>query len=217
MEKVEDVALVFFLPLFFAFTGLRTEIGLINTPQLWGVCVLLIFVAILGKLGGCTLAARLVGESWKDSFMVGTLMNTRGLMELVALNIGYEMGVLPPEVFVILILMALTTTFMTTPLLKLFERIFGKSGVASARLKVLLSFGRPESGQNLLALAAHLLGKRVADAAIVAVHYTVGTDLNPVKAGQYARNSFKPLNREARRLNLQVDKQIGRASCRERV
>ena len=143
MEKVEDVALVFFLPLFFAFTGLRTEIGLINTPQLWGVCVLLIFVAILGKLGGCTLAARLVGESWKDSFMVGTLMNTRGLMELVALNIGYEMGVLPPEVFVILILMALTTTFMTTPLLKLFERIFGKSGVASARLKVLLSFGRP--------------------------------------------------------------------------
>lgn len=206
MEKVEDVALVFFLPLFFAFTGLRTEIGLINTPQLWGVCVLLIFVAILGKLGGCTLAARLVGESWKDSFMVGTLMNTRGLMELVALNIGYEMGVLPPEVFVILILMALTTTFMTTPLLKLFERIFGKSGVASARLKVLLSFGRPESGQNLLALAARLLGKRVADAAIVAVHYTVGTDLNPVKAGQYARNSFKPLNREARRLNLQVDK-----------
>ena len=77
--------------------------------------------------------------------------------------------------------------------------------MASARLKVLLSFGRPESGQNLLALAAHLLGKRVADAAIVAVHYTVGTDLNPVKAGQYARNSFKPLNREARRLNLQVD------------
>ena len=83
MEKVEDIALVFFLPLFFAFTGLRTEIGLINSPALWGVCLLLITVAVAGKLGGCAVAARLVGESWKDSFTIGTLMNTRGLMELV--------------------------------------------------------------------------------------------------------------------------------------
>ena len=77
MEKVEDIALVFFLPLFFAFTGLRTEIGLINSPALWGVCLLLITVAVAGKLGGCAVAARLVGESWKDSFTIGTLMNTR--------------------------------------------------------------------------------------------------------------------------------------------
>ena len=115
MEKVEDIALVFFLPLFFAFTGLRTEIGLINSPALWGVCLLLITVAVAGKLGGCAVASRLVGESWKDSFTIGTLMNTRGLMELVALNIGYEMGVLPPSIFVILVIMALVTTFMTSP------------------------------------------------------------------------------------------------------
>jgi len=132
MEKVEDIALAFFLPLFFAFTGLRTEIGLINTPELWGVCIFLIFIAILGKLGGCTIAARLVGESWKDSLTVGTLMNTRGLMELIALNIGYEMGVLPPEIFVILILMALVTTFMTTPLLKAVDHLFKRS---SPRIK----------------------------------------------------------------------------------
>ncbi len=100
MEKVEDISLVFFLPLFFAFTGLRTEIGLINSPDLWLVCLLLITVAIVGKLGGCAIASRLVGETWKDSLIVGTLMNTRGLMELVALNIGYEMGVLPPSIFV---------------------------------------------------------------------------------------------------------------------
>lgn len=124
VEKVEDVALVFFLPLFFAFTGLRTEIGLLDTPALWGACALLIVVAVLGKLGGCSLAARAVGESWRDSLTLGTLMNTRGLMELVALNIGYEMGVLPPQIFVILVLMALSTTFMTTPLLRLVERLF---------------------------------------------------------------------------------------------
>ena len=88
------------------------------------VCLLLVTVAIVGKLGGCAIAARLVGESWKDSLTVGTLMNTRGLMELVALNIGYEMGVLPPSIFVILVIMALVTTFMTTPLLHLVERFF---------------------------------------------------------------------------------------------
>lgn len=121
-EKVEDVALFFFLPLFFAFTGLRTEIGLLNTPEMWITCVGLIIVAIAGKLGGCSIAARLVGETWKDSLTIGILMNTRGLMELVALNIGYEMGILPPSVFVILVIMALVTTFMTTPLLRLIKR-----------------------------------------------------------------------------------------------
>ena len=137
MEKVEDIALVFFLPLFFAFTGLRTEIGLINSPALWGVCLLLITVAVAGKLGGCAVAARLVGESWKDSFTIGTLMNTRGLMELVALNIGYEMGVLPPSIFVILVIMALVTTFMTTPLLHLVERVFARREERlSAKLKL---------------------------------------------------------------------------------
>ena len=115
MEKVEDISLVFFLPLFFAFSGLHTEIGLINTPELWGVCLLFIVVAIAGKFGGCTLAARAVGENWKDSLIVGTLMNTRGLMQLVALNIGFEMGILSAQMFVVLLIMSLLTTFMATP------------------------------------------------------------------------------------------------------
>lgn len=121
-DKVEDIALFFFLPLFFAFTGLRTEIGLLNTPELWMVCGGLIIVAIAGKLGGCSIASRLIGETWKDSLTIGVLMNTRGLMELIALNIGYEMGIIPPSVFVILVIMALVTTFMTTPLLNLIKR-----------------------------------------------------------------------------------------------
>ena len=153
MEKVEDVSLVFFLPLFFAFTGLHTQIGLINSPSLFGVLGLLVAVAIAGKLGGCTIAARLVGESWKNSLIVGTLMNTRGLMQLVALNIGYEMGILPPSIFVILIIMALVTTFMTTPLLTLVEKIFEiTKPPISLTKKLILCFGRIESGRDLLSV-----------------------------------------------------------------
>ena len=206
MEKVEDIALVFFLPLFFAFTGLRTEIGLINSPALWGVCLLLITVAVAGKLGGCAVAARLVGESWKDSFTIGTLMNTRGLMELVALNIGYEMGVLPPSSFVILVIMALVTTFMTTPLLHLVERIFARREERlSAKLKLVFCFGRPESGRSLLSIFFLLFGKKMKAAQVVAAHFTVGTDLNPLNAEQYARDSFSLVDEKASELGLSVE------------
>lgn len=206
MEKVEDIALVFFLPLFFAFTGLRTEIGLINSPVLWGVCLLLITVAVAGKLGGCAVAARLVGESWKDSFTIGTLMNTRGLMELVALNIGYEMGVLPPSIFVILVIMALVTTFMTTPLLHLVERVFARREERlSAKLKLVFCFGRPESGRSLLSIFFLLFGKKMKAAQVVAAHFTVGTDLNPLNAEQYARDSFSLVDEKASELGLSVE------------
>ena len=206
MEKVEDIALVFFLPLFFAFTGLRTEIGLINSPALWGVCLLLITVAVAGKLGGCAVAARLVGESWKDSFTIGTLMNTRGLMELVALNIGYEMGVLPPAIFVILVIMALVTTFMTTPLLHLVERVFARREERlSAKLKLVFCFGRPESGRSLLSIFFLLFGKKMKAAQVVAAHFTVGTDLNPLNAEQYARDSFSLVDEKASELGLSVE------------
>ena len=206
MEKVEDIALVFFLPLFFAFTGLRTEIGLINSPALWGVCLLLITVAVAGKLGGCAVAARLVGESWKDSFTIGTLMNTRGLMALVALNIGYDMGVLPPSIFVILVIMALVTTFMTTPLLHLVERIFARREERlSAKLKLVFCFGRPESGRSLLSIFFLLFGKKMKAAQVVAAHFTVGTDLNPLNAEQYARDSFSLVDEKASELGLSVE------------
>lgn len=205
MEKVEDVALVFFLPLFFAFTGLRTEIGLLDSPELWGVCALFVGMAIVGKLGGCAIASRLVGESWKDSFIIGTLMNTRGLMELIALNIGYEMGVLPPSIFVILILMALITTFMTTPLLVFFEKIFHvKEGLVDLKNKILLSFGKPESGKVLLSVIHFFLGEQLKDTELIAAHFTLGADVNPVKAEEYACKSFQPVREEAERLGIKL-------------
>lgn len=133
IEKVEDVALVLLLPLFFVFTGLRTEIGLLTDPQLWKITGLIILVAVAGKFLGSALAARFVGQSWKDSLTIGALMNTRGLMELVVLNIGYDLGVLSPEIFSILVFMALITTFMTAPALDLINYLFasGKSKTPS--------------------------------------------------------------------------------------
>lgn len=205
MEKVEDVALVFFLPLFFAFTGLRTEIGLLNSPELWGICALFVGMAIVGKLGGCAIASRLVGESWKDSFIIGTLMNTRGLMELVALNIGYEMGVLPPSIFVILVLMALITTFMTTPLLVFFEKVFHvKEGIVELKNRILLSFGKPESGKVLLSVIHFFLGHQLKDTELIAAHFTLGADVNPAKAAEYAYKSFQPIRGEAERLGVKL-------------
>jgi Kef-type K+ transport system membrane component KefB len=122
IDKIEDVALVLLLPLFFVFTGLRTQIGLLNDWSLWGVCLVIIAVAIAGKLGGSAIAARIKGETWQDSLAIGALMNTRGLMELVILNIGFDLGILTPEVFTMMVVMALVTTLMTAPLLQLINR-----------------------------------------------------------------------------------------------
>jgi len=118
-EKLETFNTAALLPLFFAFTGLRTQLNLLNDLQSWLLCGAVIAVAIAGKLGGSTLAARWTGMNWRDSFSIGALMNTRGLVELIVLNIGYDLGVLPARIFAVLVLMALVTTLMTGPLLSL--------------------------------------------------------------------------------------------------
>lgn len=111
----------FLLPLYFAFTGLRTQIGLLNDLSGWLMCAGIVLVAIAGKLGGVSLSARLTGLSNYDSLTLGVLMNTRGLVELIVLNIGYDLGILSPKVYTMMVLMALITTFMTGPLLSLLE------------------------------------------------------------------------------------------------
>ena len=118
-EKLEGLVVVLLLPLYFAFTGLRTSIGLLSGADMWFYCALIIVVAIVGKFGGATFSARLSGMPWREAGAVGILMNTRGLMELVVLNIGLDIGVISPALFTMMVLMALATTFMTTPLLDL--------------------------------------------------------------------------------------------------
>jgi Kef-type K+ transport system membrane component KefB len=118
MQKFESVTVVVLLPLFFAFSGLRTSIGVVKGQGMWVYAVIVIVAAICGKLGGSMMAARLAHMPWRDAASLGILMNTRGLMELVILNIGLDIGVITPAVFSIMVMMALITTFMTTPLLE---------------------------------------------------------------------------------------------------
>lgn len=129
-ERLETFSSAFLLPLFFAFTGLRTQIGLLDDARSWLICAGIIAVAVLGKLGGSMIAARFTGMSWVDSFALGALMNTRGLVELIALNIGYDLGILTPRIFAMLVLMALVTTFMTGPLLSVARFWRARQGLA---------------------------------------------------------------------------------------
>jgi Kef-type K+ transport system membrane component KefB len=128
--RLENFSSTFLVPLFFAFTGLRTQIGLLNDAESWIYCAAIIFIASIGKLGSSMLAARFTGLNWIDSFSLGALMNTRGLMELIAINIGYDLGILSPRIFAMLVIMALVTTFMTGPLLKMAD--FARSRQAPA-------------------------------------------------------------------------------------
>lgn len=125
-EKIEDVSLLLLLPIFFVFTGLRTQIGLLNETHLWLLFLVVMVAAIAGKFGGSALAAKLVGHNWKDALSLGALLNTRGLMELIILNIGYDLNILTPEIFTIMVLMAVTTTFMTGPCLQVINQFFDK-------------------------------------------------------------------------------------------
>jgi Kef-type K+ transport system membrane component KefB len=120
--KLEYVSILVLLPLFFALTGLRTQIGLMETSYHWLICILIVVVAIVGKLFGAAISSKFMGFSWKDSFKIGALMNTRGLMELIVLNIGFELGIIGAELFAIFVIMALVTTAMTGPLLYLIDK-----------------------------------------------------------------------------------------------
>jgi len=120
--KLEDLVTIVFLPAFFAFTGLRTQIGFVETADEWLLCGLIILVATLGKFGGTALAARWTGMTWNDSAKLGVLMNTRGLMELIVLNIGLDLGIISPKLFAMLVIMALVTTIATSPLLSLLNK-----------------------------------------------------------------------------------------------
>lgn len=116
--RLSDFVTVFFLPIFFTYTGLRTDIGSMTGGELWFLCGLVLLAATVGKLGGCTLAARWNGFSWKDSSIIGVMMNTRALMELIVINIGFELGIIPRTVFFMLVFMAIFTTYMTAPVLR---------------------------------------------------------------------------------------------------
>lgn len=211
IEKVEDVALVLLLPLFFVFTGLRTQIGLIDDPYLWKVTALIIIVAVTGKFIGSALAAKYVGQNWKDSLTIGALMNTRGLMELVILNIGYDLGVLTPEIFAMMVIMALVTTFMTGPALTFINWAFKSRTTetnqeisASSRFKILVSFGNPVRGVSLLRLANGLVKRLNGNASITVMHLSPSNEFNNYNLEKYEKESFQPVIKESHNLSQKI-------------
>ena len=118
-EQFSNFVLVALVPIYFTNTGLRTEIGSLNSTMAWIGCGLILLVAAAGKLGGCWAAARLTGQGMRESLSLAALMNTRALMGLVAINVGFELKLLPKELFTMFVIMALITTAMTGPLLRL--------------------------------------------------------------------------------------------------
>ncbi len=118
-DRLQDLVQIMFLPAFFAFTGMRTQFGLLQTQEEWQLCGLIILVATAGKFGGTFVVAKLMGLNWRDSAGLGILMNTRGLVELIVLNIGLDLQIISPTLFTMLVIMALVTTFLTTPVLSL--------------------------------------------------------------------------------------------------
>ncbi len=160
--KLEDFVIVFLLPAFFAFTGLRTQIGLVSGAKQWMFCALIVLVASTGKFGGSAIAAKFSGLNWRDASALGILMNTRGLMELIVLNIGLELHVISPALFAMLVLMALTTTFITTPVLHFVaprpdeddETVPGRTLAAlNERSGTLVPISNPNTLANLIDLA----------------------------------------------------------------
>ena len=200
IEKVEDVSVILLLPLFFVFTGLHTQVGLINDVYLWKVTGAIIAVAVIGKFLGSALAARFVGQNWHDSLTIGALMNTRGLMELIVLNIGLELKVLTPEVFTMMVIMALVTTFMTGPALNVMGFIFKTKNETDSveaadenKYRILISFGNNEKGKSLLRLANSLTKKQKSASVITAMHLCQSDELHSFNMEEIEKESFEPI------------------------
>ena len=212
IEKVEDVSLVLLLPLFFVLTGLRTQIGLLNDISQWKMCGIIILIAIIGKFLGSTLAAKFTKQSWRDSLTIGALMNTRGLMELIVLNIGFDLGMLTPQVFAMMVIMALVTTFMTGPALDFINYILPEKkseanddeSQSYKKFKILFSFGDTERGKSMVRLANSFVNKNQENTLVSALHMAPSSEIHQYNIKETERNSIKPIKREADKYNLPI-------------
>lgn len=177
-QKTEDFVLIFLLPVFFAYSGLRTQIGLLNSLNLWLLCAAVVGVAIIGKYFGTYIAARVSGIEDREASALGWLMNTRGLTELIVLNIGLSLGVISPLLFTMLVIMALVTTFMTSPLLEwtypkhLIKLDLVEPEAATTELdptatyRILVPVANPSTQKGLLQLAVAIAGSRFQPAVV---------------------------------------------------
>lgn len=201
-EKLEDFAGVILLPLFFAYTGVRTDFALVAQSGSWPVFFWVFLVAVVGKVGGGFIAARLSGISTMDALKIGVLINTRGLVELIVLNVGLDLGVISQELFSVMVLMALSTTFMTGPILSFLHRskAIVPEVIEQVRDRIIFAFGPVLTGLSLLRLSGLL---RSQSQEIVAVHLYPSGDLVP-RADQDEGKIFVPLKSRAAEMDLEL-------------
>lgn len=210
-EKIEDLAVILFLPIFFVITGLRTQVTLLNDPKLWGVLGLVILVAVIGKFLGSAVAARVAGSNWEDSLSIGALMNTRGLMELVVLNIGYELGILSPEIFAVFVLMALITTLSTGPLLDGIQKWFSQKPEiipvkkpSENQLRVVVAFAQEKMGKSLVRFAYAISGNQKRNLDLTALHISPNDTLTNEEVKKYRESSFEAIRDAGKEFSMQV-------------
>jgi hypothetical protein len=184
---------------------------LIGDPELLRITGYIILVAVAGKFVGSALAAKFVGQNWRDSLTIGALMTTRGLMELVVLNIGFDLGVLSPEVFTMMVIMALVTTFMTGPAIDLINFIFKrkevflpKDSIGEGKFKILISFGNNEKGKSLLRLANSLVKKQKENTNVTAMHLSLSDEIHSYNLEEYEQETFAPIIAESKELNQEI-------------
>lgn len=208
-EKIEDIGVVLLLPLFFVFTGLRTQIGLLNDISLWLICLGIIGLAVFGKFTGVVFSSRFVGQSWKNSFIIGALLNTRGLMELIVLNIGYDLGVLSAEIFTMFVLLALFTTFMTGPALSVINKLSKIALLQKIKekydYKTLIAFGPPRFGVKLLKVAKILAPNSNLKTSITALHMTPNPDISINEAELFEKEGFQYVREFAEETGIKID------------
>jgi Kef-type K+ transport system membrane component KefB/nucleotide-binding universal stress UspA family protein len=213
-EKLEDYTVILLLPIFFAYTGLRTQIGLLSSGELWFDTFLITLVACVGKFGGSAAAGIACGLPVREASVIGILMNTRGLMELVILNIGYQEGVITPAVFAMMVIMALVTTALTTPVLhwiyppKLFE-LEKQAPETKLRFRILIPVALPESGTALARLAGYLIGHDLGR--VIALHLRRPQEFEAYRSGLDAElppaddPALGPLLEQAERMKFDVE------------
>jgi Kef-type K+ transport system membrane component KefB len=216
-EKLEDYTVVFLLPLFFAYTGLRTHIGLLSSPTDWIYTFLIIAIASVGKFGGAAVAARVCKMSWRDASAIGILMNTRGLMELIILNIGRDLGVITDAVFAMMVIMAIVTTALTTPILHwVHPKVEDEAERQAAREKagpfsVLIPVSLPASGPSLASMASLLSPILETGRRIIALHLDRLADRDPYSVrmsdtvAAEPTNPLEPLLTTAKKLDIPAD------------
>jgi Kef-type K+ transport system membrane component KefB/nucleotide-binding universal stress UspA family protein len=207
--KFEDFTVIFLLPIFFAYTGLRTQIGLLTGAALWADALLILLVACIGKFGGSALAGRLTGMGWRESAAVGVLMNTRGLMELVILGIGLQEGVITPAIFAMMVIMAVVTTAIAAPALRLIypDRLAIEAEEQTGQFTVLVGVGDPESGPALAKVASMIAGPAEMGGRVVAAHLRPPVDREAYRSGllEHDDQTLRPLVEAARTLDLKLE------------